>query len=173
MAKNPPIGVDGWPLDATDPDPALQRKRFQRTMRSLQARWRAGDCTALAAAIRECWLRGEVPEEWLVEATADVVRLAMSEHEQRSRNDWDRHKARWEALVELRERRYELLGRFNDDRGISLERARGAVSDILKQTDAAGSPEAIKQSYEIVEAAGGADATYLRYKALLQRRREI
>ena len=100
-----------------------------------------------------------------------MVDLAISEDERRSRGDWDRHFARWEAFTELRERCRDPSDRlFGDDRGTSKERACKAVSDLDGMHC---SPEAVKSSIALVEAAGGADATFESYKALLQRRREF
>jgi hypothetical protein len=168
------FGEDGWPLDPLDPlfeehERAQRRAEFHRTMRSLQARWNAGDLTAFDQAIRECWRHGEVPH-WLVPAAADLVRLAMDEDEKRARREWDIHQRRWEALVELRQRRHELHDR-GDDRGMSWESARLAVSEILEGTDAAGSDATVKTSYELVEAAGGEHATFESYLEVRRLRR--
>jgi hypothetical protein len=166
------IGEDGWPISMPSEaeESAEERERFQQAMRSLRARWRAGDLTAVDEAIRECRLRREVPEKWLEEASAEVVRLAMAEEEKRARRAWAIHRRRWEAVVELRERRHELFKRFGDDRGTSWERARAAVSEMLEKDEAAGSESAIKYSYELVEEAGGERATFEGYKAVLRKR---
>jgi hypothetical protein len=171
--EGPRYRPDGWPVDVTfADDPAVEHERFQQAMRSLQARWRAGDLTAFDEAISECWRRREAPEKWLKEASAEIVRLAMAEEEKRARRKWDIHRRRWEAVSELRERRHELFERFGDDRGTSLERARHAVSEMFleKDDEAKGSEPTIRYSYELVEEAGGERATFEDYKAVLRKR---
>ena len=91
---------------------------------------------------------------------------------------------RWETLTELRERRHELnepklvpnsYGEATwqrDDRGMTMEKARAAVAEVLKKTEAKGSAAAIKYSYELVEAAGGEGATFDNYLAVLRKRGE-
>jgi hypothetical protein len=130
-------------------------------MCSLQARWHAGDLTAFDEAIRACWILQGVPEEWLAQAAADLVVVAMTEEEKHARREWDRHCTRWGKLLDLREQHHKL----------SWERAREAVSEELEKTDAAGSAAAVKTSYELVEEAGGMDATFESYKEVLRRRR--
>ena len=63
-------------------------------------------------------------------------------------------------------------GESRDDRGTSMERARAAVSEILKKTPAHGTAAAVKASYEIVNEAGGKDATFESYKAIVRARRQ-
>ena len=57
----------------------------------------------------------------------------------------------------------ELMEAANDDRGRTVESARDAVSEALKNDEAAGAPGAIKYSYDLVEAAGGEHATFESY----------
>jgi hypothetical protein len=63
-------------------------------------------------------------------------------------------------------------GESRDDRGTNMERARAAVSKILKKTPARGTAAAVKASYEIVNEAGGKDATFESYKAVVRARRQ-
>jgi hypothetical protein len=183
--KDPPrIGKDGWPVNAPSESAAARKRQFQEVMRWLRARWDAtADPTVIVAAIRECVNHRQPPERWVQEATAELADLAMPDDEKRARRDWQIHLRRWEALVELRERRHELSERrlFEviegrlvendyDDRGTSWERAREAVSESLAKDEAAGSASAVKSSYELVEKAGGKDATFESYKALLLQR---
>ena len=174
------VGLDGIPLSRRDekPDPAAEHAQFEQSMRAFEARWRAGDLTAFAEAVRACWRRWKGPADWLPDAADALTVLAMSEREKRLRRKWGIHLPRWEAVVELRERRHELFARKpfagepRDDRGTNMESARAAVSEILAKTKAHGSDGAIKRSYELVEEAGGEDATFEDYKAVLRKRGE-
>jgi hypothetical protein len=133
-----------------------------------EARWQAGDITAVARAIQECHRAKQPPPWWLVDAAKTLTVAAMAEKEKRLRRDWNIHQRRWEALTELRDRRDEFAER-GDDRGATWERAREAVSDLLKGSAAEGSADAIKRSYDLVQVAGGADATFESYKKKLRR----
>jgi hypothetical protein len=157
-------------MDPTKDDPDEERQ-FQARMAHWQARWEAGDLDAVSRAVRELVRHRSAPV-WLDSAVRDLVVMATPEEEMRQRRDWHNHRARWEALAELRARRHELFEQLGDDRGTSWERAREAVSDVLRGTEAAGSARTIKASFELVEAAGGEHATFASYKALLHRRVE-
>ena len=137
-------------------------------MGSLEARWRAGNLTAFARAIYECWLRLRT-DKWLVQ-TPPMLSAALCRKTSGAPARLGRASNAMGGVAELRERRYELFDRFKDDRGTSWERAREAVSEILEKSGAAGSASAIKASYEPVEAAGGAHATFESYKELLRER---
>jgi hypothetical protein len=137
---------------------------LERKLRSLETRWRAGDLTALDEAIRACWVRhpeARLAQAWLVEAIGWLGALAMTEEERRSRREWVIHCTRWVTLRKLRP----------GDRGTSWERAREEASEELEETDAAGSAATVKRSYELIEAAGGEDATFESYKEARRRRR--
>jgi hypothetical protein len=66
----------------------------------------------------------------------------------------------------------ELVEAGDDDRGTNLERAREAVSESLAGHEAAGSPDTIKASYELIEAAGGEQATFESFRKERERRQE-
>jgi hypothetical protein len=174
------VGLDGIPLSRRDekPDPAAERAQFEQSMRAFEAQWRAGDLTAFAKAVRAFWRRWRGSTDWFPDAADKLTVLAMSEREKRLRRKWAIHRTRWEALKELRERRHELFARKpspgepRDDRGMSWESAREAVSEALEKTEAEGSPGAIKRSYELVEEAGGENATFEDYLAVLHERGE-
>jgi hypothetical protein len=166
------VGVGGTPRwRLGEEDSATERAEFARVMRLFETQSRAGDRTAAAKAVRALWRRGWV-QSWLADDIDKLTVRAMAEDEKRLRRKWHVHRTRWEALTELRGRRHELFARFKDDRGTSWERAREAVSEALKGTEAEGSPGAIKRSYEIVEAAGGERATFEDYLAVLRERGE-
>jgi hypothetical protein len=161
---------DGWPLGGPS-DAEIDRareKEFERGMEAARSRWLDGDLTAYVYAVRLCGRHRQHPPRWLVEASKVMVERAMAEEEKRARREWAIHRARWEALVELRERRHELKER-GDDRGMTWERAREAVSEELAHDEERGSERTIKASYELVEAAGGAQATFADF--LKERRR--
>jgi hypothetical protein len=65
----------------------------------------------------------------------------------------------------------ELVEVANDDRGMSMENARDAVSKVLEKTKAAGTASAIKFSYELVESAGGEHATFENFLIARRERR--
>jgi hypothetical protein len=158
------IGRDGWP---TDPEfnarvEVQGEMAFRIGMQQMEARWLEGDYTAIRDAVRACRAHNKEPPGWIVEATDKLVELAMGQDERNQRRLWENHLARWEALTELRDRRHE-LHKLGDDRGMSWERARAAVSEALQGTPAAGNEDTVKASYEIVQAAGGAEATFERY----------
>lgn len=177
---------DGWRLNLLGERPSddqLERTRqrqFEHDMRAARERWEGGDLTAIGEALRRCHWYQRTPPRWLVEASEVLVERAMTEEEKRARREWNIHFARWEALVELRARRHELRKRSQeplkywhklperqrelppevDNRGDTWESAREAVSEILRNTEAAESARTVKASYELVEAAGGAQATF-------------
>ena len=65
----------------------------------------------------------------------------------------------------------ELVEAGDDDRGTNLERAREVVSKLLENDEAAGSVDAIKASYELIEDAGGEQHTFESFLEARQRRR--
>ena len=66
----------------------------------------------------------------------------------------------------------ELVEAGDDDRGTNLERARVTVSKSLAEAEdeAAGSVDAIKASYELIEDAGGERHTFESFLEARQRR---
>jgi hypothetical protein len=164
--------------DLDDLDEMLGKQRRERQFRKDMARWKAqwdaGDITAASRAAHECVVRRVadlgIDADWLIDAVRKLTVLAATKEEKRQRREWHIHQTRWEELAELRDRRHELLERSGNDRGTSWERAREAVSESLANDEAAGSPSSVKASYELVEAAGGKDATFESYKAVLQQR---
>ena len=64
-------------------------------------------------------------------------------------NENQKHYIRWDMVRELRDRGHELYEHSGDDRGLSMEKARAAVAEELKGTDAEGDEDAIKYSYEL------------------------
>ena len=153
------VDEHGWPLGGPS-DAEIDRERekeFERGMKAARLRWLDGDHTAYVYAVRLCGRHRRHPPDWLIEASEALVERAMAEEEKRARREWVIHRARWEALVELRDRRHELK-QHGDDRGMTWDDAREAVSEILQETEAAGSAATIKESYELIQDAGGEGA---------------
>jgi hypothetical protein len=142
---------------------------FRRDMQILRVRYQGGNLTAFAQAVRLCWLYQEHPPRWVMEASEVLVERAMAEDEKRARREFIIHRTRWETLAELRERRHELAA-SGDERGTSWERAREAVSEYLQNDEAAGSAATIKDSYELIQDAGGEQATFKSFLEARQRR---
>jgi hypothetical protein len=154
------IGPDGWPVDSE-----AERRRQQRDLGGIMllaySRWRAGDTTAIAEAVRALIqdvgdARGaEVAEQWwwLVDAVAQLVDQRMPDDEKRFRREFAEHWSRWEAVTELHQRRNELLA-HGDDRGKSLEKCYVAVAETTGD-----GYKAVKESYRLIERAGGEHVT--------------
>jgi hypothetical protein len=164
------IGLDGWPVDRPTPAEAARAEQegFEFNMRLAHSRWLGGNLFGAFAAVRLCWRHRQPPPEWLVDAVEVLVDRAMGELERRARREWSIHRERWEAFVALREHRHDLAA-HGDDRGMSWEKARAAVSERLAGSDAAGSERTIKASYELIEKAGGDRATFASYLQVRRR----
>jgi hypothetical protein len=164
------LDKDGWPVRPTAAEDEHARERaFERNMRSAYERWRGGDLTAYIYARRLCWERRQAGPRWLLDAGAELLERAMAEDEKRARREWLNHRERWEGVAELRRLGPE-LSRLGDKRGANLKSTRAAVSKALEGSDAHGSDATVKYSYELIEAAGGENATYESYLEELSRR---
>ena len=183
--KKTGYGEGGWPLykKAREQAEAQARERqFREDMARRKAEWDAGDITAAARATQMCVrkLAHElgIDADWLIDAARNLTVRALTEEEKRQRREWHIHQTRWEALTELLERGDELFAREpppgepRDDRGMKMESARIAVSEILEKTKAEGTDAAVKASYEIVNEAGGKDATFESYRAVVRARKQ-
>jgi hypothetical protein len=159
------IGPDGWPVDSE-----AERRRQQQDLGGIMllaySRWRAGDTTAIAEAVRALIqdvgdARGaEVAEQWgwLVDALEQLVDRRMPDEEKRVRREFEEHWFRWEAVTELYQRRLELLA-HGDDRGKSLEKCYNAIAE-----NTGDSYKAVKESYRLIRRAGGEHVTLESYK---------
>jgi hypothetical protein len=96
-----------------------------------------------------------------LERTKELLKAANDEQDTKERD-------------RLLKRLSELVGAGDDDRGTNLERAREVVSGLLAKAndEAAGSADAIKASYELIEDAGGEQHTFDSFLAARQRRQE-
>jgi hypothetical protein len=181
------IAYGAEPDDLDELDEMLGKQRRERQFRKDMARWKAqwdaGDRTAAARATHECVIRRVsdlgLDADWLIDAVRELTVSAMSDQDKRDRRAWAGHLAKWEALTDLLERGDELFarkpvpGELRDDRGTNMERARAAVSDMLKKEKKKGrgsTEAAVKFSYDLVNEAGGKAATFESYKAVLRER---
>jgi hypothetical protein len=83
-----------------------------------------------------------------------VIELAKDRITDRDRQNFRSkqiHYVRWHAVTELRERLLEQMPQPDDDRGMTWPNAYAAISKLLEASPAAGSPEAVEFSYELVQ----------------------
>jgi hypothetical protein len=123
--------------------------------------WRdglAGDTLAFMRALLACSYQGEPPPRGLVDALIAREIERMSQEERQDHAAMARHKARWEAM------------RAALAEGLSYEGARAAASARLAGRDAAGEPRTVRESYEIINDAGGERASLTGYRRARQRR---
>src|SRR5262245_48901086 len=106
----------------------------------LEPKCRAGDGLAIVEAVDQCRRYKQPPPNWLVDAVAELADRSMSDQERRLRRALATHRERWEAVVELQERRHALVARSLelrkldpyadiDDPGETLEKCFAAVSE--------------------------------------------
>jgi hypothetical protein len=148
--------------------------QFQREISGLRAKCCAGDGPAIDEAVRLCRAYKQPPADWLADAVAKFIDRHMPDQERRLRHAFATHRERWEAVVELQERRHELMARNLETRKLcpdltldieTLDDCCAAVSEVLGNTDAWGSAETIRKSYQLIRAAGGERATLESFKA--------
>jgi hypothetical protein len=123
--------------------------------------WRdgtAGDTLAFMRALLACSYQGKPPPRGLVDALIAHEIEHMSQGERQDRAALARHKARWEAMEAA----------LAED--LSHERARAAASARLASSDAAGEPRTVRESYEIINDAGGKRASLTSYRRARQQR---
>jgi hypothetical protein len=87
---------------------------------------------------------------WLVEELVQLVDSSISPFDKKRRRQDMVHFTRWDAVMELCDRRDE-FDRRGDDRARTWEKRYAAVSDLFEGTPAAGEPATIKDSYQFVE----------------------
>ena len=157
------IGADGWP---TDPRYLCYRPRAPRTVEQfhaevLDALKRDGGLTALLQAVQWC-RRHRLP---LPDWAARRVLLLLQEPKRLAKligaDRRDRiHRTRWDMVSELRDRRHELKiqhplpdGTKSEGYGATWGDAFANVANALAGTEAKGSPDAVKKSYQKIERA--------------------
>jgi hypothetical protein len=170
------VDKDGHPLNlfgeriSDDHYAVTLQRQYERDMQAAQKRWERGDLTAFPHAVWLYWRQHpKLFPRWMVEASEAQAEHAMAEGEKRARREFNIARTRWEALVELRERRHE-LNQLGDDRGMVMEDAREAVSEVLQKDEAAGGAAAVKESYELMQDAGGERATFQSFLEARHRR---
>jgi hypothetical protein len=139
-----------------------EQSRRRRFWTFVFTEWRdglAGDSLAFMRALLACSYRGEAPPRGLVDALIAREIERMSQEERQDHAAMTRHKARWEAM------------RAALAKGRSYEAARAAASARLASSDAAGEPRTVRESYEIINDAGGERASLTTYRRARHRRK--
>ena len=149
-----------------------RRRALRALLPELESRWRAGDLGAIHQAARELCVGQQAPPWWLVDAIAKLIERSLSNDEKEARRLFEIHQRRWEAVVEIRQRRHEFALR-GDMRGMTWLRCYAAAAEVLEGTDAAGSLEAMKDSYQLIQKAGGAGATQKNYQRIVRERTRL
>ena len=136
-------------------------ERFEGKLAMCERAWQAGNFPVLIDAIILCARYGRPPPQWATIANLEVLieRYEGITRKKRGRigsvpkNEYRQrqiHYERWDAVRELRDRKAEL-------KDVGCEPTWDAVyenaSRILKCTYAAGSPDVIKRSYQMVQRA--------------------
>jgi hypothetical protein len=93
-----------------------------------------------------------------IDAFSALIERATPASERRRQRDFKTHMNRWRAVVELYEQ------------DATLEKCWSAASARLANTEAAGAEDTIRDSYRLIERAGGARATLDSYRAAVRRR---
>jgi hypothetical protein len=173
MSKPYGCDIKGYPLDpyhAWNWPAAAQEQQheraFARRLDLLEQDWRRGDLLAAAEATSLCQLYRQPPPPWLVDAIAALIDQHMTDAEKRHRRAFDEHRNRWEAVRELRARRYPLREQFEDERGMRWEKIYRHVAEVLGCGE-----EAVRHSYRLIKAAGGEHATLESYRIAVRQRR--
>jgi hypothetical protein len=157
------IGVDGLPVD---PDHPFNRDRrtaeewrqeiVERELRRMERAWGQGVTRALSDAVRFCHRSSVPPPVWVVQGIQAALAQYGGQHrrwgrlatpEERERQNRIHHE-RWDAVTELRERKDELAALGYHP---SWQEAYVNASEKLAGTEAEGSPESMKKSYQLVE----------------------
>ena len=130
-------------------------------MKSCEAAWRHGVTAAAVQALEYCRDCARPPPDWLVLAVQTIARTNETPAQAKRREADAIHFARYDAVQELRARRDEFALR-GDDRAATWDSIFAAVTELLEGTDAAGGPDAVRRSYELVkrDMAAGRGAKY-------------
>ena len=134
-----------WPLSQPIGDPVLL------TLLELETPWRDGSPAAVIHAVQLCAEYERPMPSWLVKAVIELAKDRISDRDRRNFRNKQIHYARWDAVVELRERRLQQMAEHGDDRAMTWPNAYVAVSELLEGSPAAGSPEAVEFSYKLVQ----------------------
>lgn len=120
-----------------------------RKLDDLEKAWRDGNLAALSAAMRCCRKHERTPPDWLVEGVEEVCTGGLGRLAARKEADRQNqiHYMRWEAINELRARKDDLADIIKP----TWEEAYIAAARGLRGTIAAGAPDTMKASYQIVQ----------------------
>jgi hypothetical protein len=120
-----------------DPSQGLEARwrtrRFAEHMARCEAAWCAGVSSAVTDAVLWCYVYGQAPPSWLVDAVVIGLAHCRTKAEAKRRLETQADYERYDALVELRERRP----------GLSWEECYAAVADMLGNT----TERSVKASY--------------------------
>lgn len=120
--------------------------------------YNSGMMLAAAEAVEICRIYRQPPQDWMVDAVADAISKRMTKIEKKRRRQDMIHYMRWSEVQDLRKRRHDLLRNGNDG-GMTWDKCYATVSEWLENTEAAGSEDTIKASYELVQRDQKAGAT--------------
>jgi hypothetical protein len=133
-------------------------QELDRQLRGLERAWHDGSLRALTKAVTLCrWYNCPLPD-WAAQAVLALIadRSKAFWRGNQTHEEWEQqnsiHAIRWELVSELRARKEEnptdpLFQVVDPTWDAAYER----VSEQLQRTAAAGSPDAIKKSYQLVE----------------------
>jgi hypothetical protein len=148
------------PADPAEETP--ESKHLRKFWTHVFTEWRdglAGDTLAFMRALLACSHCHKPPPRGLIDAMIAQASKLMSPAEQRDHAALARHMVRWKAVqAALAE-------------GRSYAGAREAASASLACSDAAGEPRTVRESYEIINDAGGARVSLKSYRRARQHRR--
>ena len=152
----------GLALLSNNPDEETpEQRQLRRFWTFVFEEWRdglAGDTLAFHRALRACSYQGKPPPRGLLDDMIAREVERMSKEERRDQAALARHKKRWEAM----------RAALAED--LSYEDARAAASVNLARGNAWGEPRTVRESYEIINKAGGARASLTDYRRARQRR---
>jgi uncharacterized NAD(P)/FAD-binding protein YdhS len=106
-----------------------------------EARWRAGDATAIELALMQCWQQQQAPPVWLVGAVHELVKARTDGAEKRARKEFDRHVMRWMTVLQAKP-------------GRTWTEAYEAAAAWLAGSFAAGEADTMRGSYQKIQSDG-------------------
>jgi len=142
-------------------DTARRRDRVAQFMSDQQRQWRAGDPLAVARATFACFYDHRPLPRWLRDAILTLVDHGMTDAERRMYYELEKHRARWRAVIELRQR---------SPRALPWDKCWPEAAKRLEHTDAFGSEHVMKKSYSLIQAAGGERCTLESYRLAVAKR---
>jgi hypothetical protein len=138
---------------------ARRRRRFGSLISAEHSAWLAGDALAVVRAANICKICHEPPPRWLVDAILTSVVHRMSKAARRDYEAFQIHCLRWAKVKEVHER------------GAPWDDSYPTASDELAGTEAKAGEYMMKESYSLVQKAGGKAATFKSYRHVVAERR--